>query len=121
MPQSSALCLLTCKPYTALVSLLEVDCRCRPFDGQVPVAIGGPGLPKEAKFRSDLRDAGLTNVTGAILNLLGFQVGGSDRTGSGMASPPLGALCCHATASSPLPPVATRAWQVLTARCCMVA
>lgn len=40
---------------------------------QVPVAIGGPGLPKEAKMRQDLPDAGLTNVTGAIMNLLGFQ------------------------------------------------
>jgi hypothetical protein len=40
---------------------------------QVPVAIGGKGLPDEAKFRQDLPDAGLTNVTGAIMNLLGFQ------------------------------------------------
>jgi 2,3-bisphosphoglycerate-independent phosphoglycerate mutase len=39
----------------------------------VPVAIGGPGLPGEAKLRQDLPDAGLTNVTGAIVNLLGFQ------------------------------------------------
>ncbi len=37
------------------------------------MAIGGPGLPKEAKFRGDLKDAGLTNVTAAIINLLGFQ------------------------------------------------
>jgi hypothetical protein len=37
------------------------------------VAIGGPGLPEEAKLRQDLPDAGLTNVTGAIMNLLGFQ------------------------------------------------
>jgi len=34
------------------------------------VAIGGPGLPKEATFRGDLDDAGLTNVTGAILVVL---------------------------------------------------
>lgn len=39
----------------------------------MPVAIGGPGLPEGAKFRSDLKDAGLTNVTGAIINLLGFE------------------------------------------------
>lgn len=37
------------------------------------MAIGGPGLPAEAKLRQDLPDAGLTNVTGAIMNLLGFQ------------------------------------------------
>ena len=41
--------------------------------GQVPVAIGGPGLPEAAKFRGDLKDAGLANVTGAIMNLLGFK------------------------------------------------
>lgn len=37
------------------------------------MAIGGKGLPMEAEFRQDLPDAGLTNVTGAIMNLLGFQ------------------------------------------------
>ena len=37
------------------------------------MAVGGPGLPEGAKMRQDLPDAGLTNVTGAIMNLLGFQ------------------------------------------------
>ena len=40
---------------------------------QVPVAIGGPGLPKEIKFRSDLEDPGLANVGATVINLLGFQ------------------------------------------------
>ena len=29
---------------------------------QVPVAIGGPGLPKDVKFRHDLKEPGLANV-----------------------------------------------------------
>ena len=40
---------------------------------QVPVAIGGPGLPKEIVFRSDLKDPGLANVGATVINLLGFQ------------------------------------------------
>jgi 2,3-bisphosphoglycerate-independent phosphoglycerate mutase len=40
---------------------------------QVPVAIGGPGLPDSVKFRQDLRDAGLANVGPTIINLLGFE------------------------------------------------
>ena len=39
---------------------------------QVPVAIGGKGLPEGAKFADDVKDAGLTNVTATIINLLGF-------------------------------------------------
>ena len=38
----------------------------------VPVAIGGPGLSKDVKFRDDLPKAGLANITGTYLNLLGF-------------------------------------------------
>ena len=41
---------------------------------QVPIAIGGPGLPKEARFRTDLREPGLANVGPTIVNLLGFRV-----------------------------------------------
>ena len=40
---------------------------------QVLVAIGGPGLPKDAKFRTDLKTPGLANVGPTILNLLGFE------------------------------------------------
>ncbi|CAK0772647.1 Phosphoglucomutase-1 [Coccomyxa viridis] len=39
----------------------------------VPIAIGGPGLPKEARFRADLKEPGLANVGPTIVNLLGFQ------------------------------------------------
>ncbi|BDA43229.1 2,3-bisphosphoglycerate-independent phosphoglycerate mutase [Coccomyxa sp. Obi] len=38
----------------------------------VPVAIGGPGLPEGTKFRDDLPNAGLANITATYLNLLGF-------------------------------------------------
>lgn len=38
----------------------------------VPVAIGGAGLPKDIKFRDDMPKAGLANITGTYLNLLGF-------------------------------------------------
>ncbi len=38
----------------------------------VPVAIGGPGLPEGIKFRDDLPNAGLANITATYLNLLGF-------------------------------------------------
>lgn len=40
---------------------------------QVPVAIGGPGLPEAVKFRSDLKEPGLANVAPTIINLLGFE------------------------------------------------
>jgi 2,3-bisphosphoglycerate-independent phosphoglycerate mutase len=39
----------------------------------VPIAIGGPGLPKNVRFRKDLPEAGLANVAATTLNLLGFQ------------------------------------------------
>jgi 2,3-bisphosphoglycerate-independent phosphoglycerate mutase len=39
----------------------------------VPVAVGGAGLPADVKFRDDLPDAGLANITGTYLNLLGFK------------------------------------------------
>ena len=38
----------------------------------MPVAIGGAGLPEEIVFRNDLPNAGLANITGTYLNLLGF-------------------------------------------------
>ena len=38
----------------------------------VPVAVGGAGLPAGVAFRGDLPDAGLANVTGTFLNLLGY-------------------------------------------------
>jgi 2,3-bisphosphoglycerate-independent phosphoglycerate mutase len=40
---------------------------------QVPVAIGGRGLPKDVKFRTDLKNPGLANVGPTIINLLGFE------------------------------------------------
>ncbi|KAL2649803.1 hypothetical protein R1flu_017931 [Riccia fluitans] len=39
----------------------------------VPCAIGGPGLPPQVEFRSDLPSAGLANVTATYMNLLGFE------------------------------------------------
>lgn len=41
---------------------------------QAPViaAIGGPGLPESVKFRDDLPKAGLANITGTYINLLGY-------------------------------------------------
>jgi len=38
----------------------------------VPVAIGGPALPADAKFRDDLPNAGLANVTATYMNLMGY-------------------------------------------------
>lgn len=40
------------------------------------VAIGGPGLPDNVEFRSDLPKAGLANITGTYLNLLGYATPG---------------------------------------------
>lgn len=37
------------------------------------MAIGGKGLPTQVKFADDVEDAGLTNVSSTILNLLGFE------------------------------------------------
>lgn len=39
----------------------------------VPIAIGGPGLPKNIRFRKDLPNGGLANVASTIINLLGFK------------------------------------------------
>ncbi|XP_052173879.1 2,3-bisphosphoglycerate-independent phosphoglycerate mutase-like [Diospyros lotus] len=39
----------------------------------VPIAIGGPGLPPEVRFRRDLPDAGLANVAATVMNLHGFE------------------------------------------------
>ncbi|KAG6548579.1 hypothetical protein Mapa_010068 [Marchantia paleacea] len=39
----------------------------------VPCAIGGPGLPANIKFRTDLPNAGLANITATFMNLLGFE------------------------------------------------
>ena len=45
---------------------------CRHVQAPVPVAIGGAGLPEDIVFREDLPKAGLANITGTYLNLLGF-------------------------------------------------
>ena len=39
----------------------------------VPVAIGGPALPPNIKFRDDLPKAGLANVTATYINLMGYE------------------------------------------------
>ncbi|CAI5492294.1 unnamed protein product [Closterium sp. Naga37s-1] len=39
----------------------------------VPIAIGGPGLPANIRFRQDMPNAGLANVTATFMNLLGFE------------------------------------------------
>ena len=39
----------------------------------MPIAIGGPGLPQDMKFRDDLPKAGLANITGTYINLLGYE------------------------------------------------
>ena len=39
----------------------------------VPVAIGGPGLPANIRFRDDLPEAGLANVTATYINLMGYE------------------------------------------------
>ena len=38
----------------------------------VPVAIGGPGLPANVNLAGPA-NAGLANVTGTIMNLMGFE------------------------------------------------
>ena len=38
----------------------------------IPVAIGGPGLPKAVKFRQDLKEKGIASIGSTIVNLLGF-------------------------------------------------
>ena len=38
----------------------------------VPVAIGGPGLPASVELRDDLPEAGLANITGTYINLMGY-------------------------------------------------
>jgi 2,3-bisphosphoglycerate-independent phosphoglycerate mutase len=40
---------------------------------QVPIAIGGPGLAKGVRFRTDLPNAGLANVASTFINLHGFE------------------------------------------------
>ncbi|KDD76196.1 metalloenzyme superfamily protein [Helicosporidium sp. ATCC 50920] len=39
----------------------------------VPVIIGGPQLPDNVRFRTDLADAGLSNVTATYINLMGLE------------------------------------------------
>lgn len=39
----------------------------------VPCIIGGPGLPKGVKFRTDLPNAGLANVAATFINFHGFE------------------------------------------------
>ena len=40
----------------------------------IPVAIGGPGLPKKVKFRQDLKEKGIASIGSTIVNLLGFEL-----------------------------------------------
>ncbi|XP_072997963.1 2,3-bisphosphoglycerate-independent phosphoglycerate mutase-like isoform X2 [Typha latifolia] len=40
---------------------------------QVPIAIGGPGLPAGVRFRKDLPNAGLANIAATLMNLHGFE------------------------------------------------
>lgn len=40
---------------------------------QVPIAIGGPGLPDNVKFRADLPNGGLANVAATFINLHGYE------------------------------------------------
>lgn len=61
-------------------ALMDKDGRPRALSSHtltpVPLAIGGPGLPKEVRFKSGSalpKDAGLTNVTATFMNLLGFE------------------------------------------------
>lgn len=39
----------------------------------VPIAIGGSGLPDDAKFRDNFEEAGLANVASTALNLMGYE------------------------------------------------
>jgi len=39
----------------------------------VPVAVGGAGMPADLKMRTDLPEAGLSNVAATVLNLMGYQ------------------------------------------------
>ncbi|KAK9193745.1 hypothetical protein WN944_004442 [Citrus x changshan-huyou] len=39
----------------------------------VPIAIGGPGLPDDVKFRTDLPNGGLANVAATFINLHGYE------------------------------------------------
>jgi 2,3-bisphosphoglycerate-independent phosphoglycerate mutase len=39
----------------------------------VPVFIGGKGLPDNVVFKTDLPNAGLANITGTIISLLGLE------------------------------------------------
>lgn len=40
---------------------------------KVPIAIGGPGLQRGARFRKDLPNAGLANVAATVINLHGYK------------------------------------------------
>lgn len=39
----------------------------------MPLAIGGPGLLPEVRFRKDVPDGGLANVAATVMNLHGFE------------------------------------------------
>lgn len=39
----------------------------------MPIAIGGPGLAPNIRFRQDLTGAGLANVAATVINLHGFE------------------------------------------------
>ena len=40
----------------------------------IPVAIGGPGLPKSVKFRDDMGEKGIASIGSTIFNLLGYEL-----------------------------------------------
>lgn len=39
----------------------------------MPIAIGGPGLAPNVRFRNDLPNGGLANVAATAMNLHGFE------------------------------------------------
>lgn len=53
------------------------DGRPLPYPGHtnapVPLLIGGSGLPERIRLRSDMPEAGLSNVAATVVNLLGFE------------------------------------------------
>jgi hypothetical protein len=74
--------LFTSVGFVLVVTYMPYKHTPKPFKGscfdvlwwfQVPIAIGGPGLVKGARFRTDLPHAGLANVASTFINLHGFE------------------------------------------------
>jgi hypothetical protein len=53
--------------YALMINFLNL------LNKQVPCGIGGPGLHKNVRFRDNIFNAGLANVTATYMNLLGFE------------------------------------------------